>query len=777
MGILDFIKSKEARLQKAIETKNVSAAIQLIEDGADANTKTITLKTPIWLAVEQEDEKMVDLLLSKIIDLDVLYEGGNTVLLKSIINEANEITEKLIKNGADLNLINNEGKTALWYAVEKNNIDFTKLLVKNNADVNFKFRNEKDEIPLLYFTCAKEYNEIFKILIKTKDIDINAKASNNYSALSLSIENGNFEFVRLLLEAGADKNERGVFEATPLGFAIVKGKTEIAKLLIEQDVDFEKSGMLNANILFDAVVSKNIEVIKALLDKGLDVNSRGLAKETALMQAVIQENLELIQILFDKDADVNIQDIDRKTALFYAKDNIKILEFLLKNGADPNIQFGKDDTSLLMQFIDNEEMFKLLLENGADVNQIFKYENVNTNILNIAIKKNNLNLVELILKTGADVNQQKVDNCLRIAINKACESRRTQTIDLLFKYGKDINETFDPKTMQSMIVIKKVSFTPLMYAIVSEFSLGFGITIPYDNNKTSISSYLIDKGADIHYQTDDGQSALTFSLALSPEIADLLISKGIIPTAMDYFNSTKRFLFESEYLHQKEEYSNQGKQKSMTLDNPDKVLELLNKAIEIDNSHGLAIGFMGVVYKTMERYEEALEYINKAISLGEDNYHFYRTRAEIYAQDKQFRKAISDITKCISLAPGYSFDYYARGILYGDTNQYKLAVEDFTEAIKLSPRFIYAYNNRAYVKGQQKNIKGAISDLKKALRVDPENTKILSHIGVKHNELFNNTNDISYLHTSMKYFKKGMELGDSECEQLYHEVNNGLSQL
>ncbi|GEM_PF-2401891 len=98
-----------------------------------------------------------------------------------------------------------------------------------------------------------------------------------------------------------------------------------------------------------------------------------------------------------------------QTALHYAVDrgNIKCVEFLLKNGADPNAVNYLDGTPLVRVICfgppeNRLRIAELLVQHGADVNRVSHYHPP----LNWAAMKNNLGIVKLLVKAGAKVNVQ-----------------------------------------------------------------------------------------------------------------------------------------------------------------------------------------------------------------------------------------------------------------------------------------------------------------------------------------------------------------------------------
>jgi ankyrin repeat protein len=92
---------------------------------------------------------------------------------------------------------------------------------------------------------------------------------------------------------------------TVLMAAASKGNLEMVKLLIEKGADVEDKDKDGATVLVHATLMGNPEIVRFLIDKGADVNAQTSQGLTALMMAADQGNLEIVKFLIEKGADVN----------------------------------------------------------------------------------------------------------------------------------------------------------------------------------------------------------------------------------------------------------------------------------------------------------------------------------------------------------------------------------------------------------------------------------------------------------------------------------------
>ena len=125
-------------------------------------------------------------------------------------------------------------------------------------------------------------------------------------------------------------------------------------------------------ILMIAAGQGDEETVKLLLENGADPNIKNDFKKTALSFAVIdfEEHYQVVETLIAYGATPNVIDKHGVSALTRAcgLGHLSTVKFLLKNGADPNIQQGKLRLTPLMNAAElgKLKVVKALLEHGAN---------------------------------------------------------------------------------------------------------------------------------------------------------------------------------------------------------------------------------------------------------------------------------------------------------------------------------------------------------------------------------------------------------------------------
>lgn len=119
--------------------------------------------------------------------------------------------------------------------------------------------------------------------------------------------------------------------------------------------------------------------------------------------------------------------------------------------------------------------------------------------------------------------------------------------------------------------------------------------------------------------------------------------------------------------------------------NNEKAADLISKANALINEKGIS------------EPQRALEYLNKATELQPDNAIAYGIKGYIYFSLKEDQKAINNFSKAIQLNPTNAEFYNSRGTVYSKISQYEKAIEDFNQAILFDSNDAAFYNNRASV--------------------------------------------------------------------------------
>lgn len=216
------------------------------------------------------------------------------------------VTRLVLEHDANPKIENNK---PLEMATRTNNTELVSLLLEFGANPNDSVGiwgaltgNEIIDKGLPIINASKKNNTaMVGVLLENRaDPDV-----DNGAPLRQAISHDNMEMLLLLLDKGASVREDGV-----LTTAVEKNDIELVKLIMDHGADPDNRSWSGKTPLQIASQTGQIDVMQLLLDKGASVNKRGVGgAKTPLMFATEAGQVEAVRLLIDNKAGVNIDDV------------------------------------------------------------------------------------------------------------------------------------------------------------------------------------------------------------------------------------------------------------------------------------------------------------------------------------------------------------------------------------------------------------------------------------------------------------------------------------
>ena len=396
----------------------------LIANTAKADVTNEFGDTPLAEAVKVTDARMVKTLLDAGAGPEGANLDGETALMLAIKGGELPIVRILINAGANVNTVEKEHRqTPLMYAAgaTKNAGQMVKLLLSKGADVKPR---------------ALSYDWPSHI---SEEPRVQYHPFGGLTALLYAARDGCYDCVEALIAAGADPNVPTPEGVTPLMIALDNDNNDIAKLLLDHGANPGVWDWYGRTALFIAIDRKvggssggglkvpveashsgrfsAMDIVRALLAANVDANPElrmhrptrggytGRFSDplqdtgcTPLLRAVLASDMEIVQVLLAKCASPNIKAMGLTSFLVAAgavsgprggsgaasaEPNMKLLDLLLKQGADVNAQ------------VTGTKTYSMRISRSPATNE-------GMTALHIATQGGRADLVRYLLEKGAD---------------------------------------------------------------------------------------------------------------------------------------------------------------------------------------------------------------------------------------------------------------------------------------------------------------------------------------------------------------------------------------
>ncbi len=340
----------------------------------------------------------------------------------------------LVENGADINAVESQFQdTVLGFAVKAGNLDKIQFLLDAGTDINYRTPNGYDVlIDAMYGRDIKQDENLISILklLIEKGAEVDGVSSYGESALKIASYNARFDAVKLLLDAGADKEQ---LQWTDLIEAVVFGNIEEVQKLLEADADIYEVDCWGRNPFFLSLELGNLEkaellfvftpnrddssfwrqsplfyplkynyreILEWLIAEGFEIEATDEYLNTPLMEASEYGATDCVQILLKAGADVIKKNRYGQTAINKAA-NLEIFKMLV--AVEGDFSDISNEMRVLLTGVGDEE---LQLEEIKDKTAKFP----RFGIINPEIMKNNF--WEAMVRSGVDAYTARSDNDL-----------------------------------------------------------------------------------------------------------------------------------------------------------------------------------------------------------------------------------------------------------------------------------------------------------------------------------------------------------------------------
>ncbi len=357
------------------------------------------------------------------IDFSRETKENQSLLHLACINDAPEIIVKqLLKLGANVNAKDKEGNTPLHIAIELDRVAVSFLFINEGADLTIE--NNESSTPVSFvgyhgrFTCLETMIEHVP-----------------------SLENDKARFGSALL--GSMKYKQ--FKSAEL---IIK---KIPNVCIYSYKD-TRNTTIHMAVLNDAPLYLMDLIVNQVVKRGgTNLNSQNNDGNTALHLAVLQDNSAVVELFLKAHADYTLENIDKQTPISLAgtKKLFNCLGTMLETISevkDDKAKFGSSLLDLLQ--LKEFKLAKRMLEKRKVIDCNWSHNNTNNSTLHWALFNHApIEIIQLLIKRKVKLDFQNSDGNtpLHVAVgydnitDPATIKNRLDVINLLVRSGADPN--------------------------------------------------------------------------------------------------------------------------------------------------------------------------------------------------------------------------------------------------------------------------------------------------------------------------------------------------
>ncbi len=684
--------------------------------------------------------------------------GVHTALFEAVEGGQLEAVQLLIEWGADVNGEGPDQNTPLHVAALRGDVAMVEYLSRV-PDIQREKRNKQDFTPLASAAMKGQLGTVEALLNAGSD-PFAPCGPDRWTPMHVAAHYGRGEIIKRLSQISGLVNHKAkarfqyfvpkytpqelkkLFQTygitidlsqtylTPLFLAAASGSLAAVEALLEAGAPIQETcGPLLETALFGAVRGKDVSVLERLCRvPGIDIEQTTVDGMTPIIVVILDGNLKMLDCIIRAGAQLNIQTGPKKSGpLLLAVENMNtdLVLRLLQEGSriDKNIRDG-EGYSALIRGVDSGalQIVDALLKEGADPTVV--YGEKKRTVLHLAAEKGDLGIVRRLCEDPrVEINRR--DSGGYSSLELAEEQKHLGVVEFLLSKGaKRSPAREDLKTARELIA-KKRKHEAKKYLLRGQKLDPHNFHIPYLLGKIANNEQLYPEaetyiqGALRLWEIDVGPSHKDESgnlvLDMYATLADNAFLQNIYPQALKYYAKITLLNPQNAQAHHNEGIAH------FMLGDYKKTEECLRNGLKYDGDDSYMWHRLGEALRMQKRYEEAGQCYGKAQSKNPKNSDAFIGLAHLEVIKNDLGKAKSLIDEALKLSTNNSQAYYVLGLIAEAENKPEEAEKQYHKAHRTHNQNYQALLSLARLASRQGDLPKAREYYRAALIVNPYN--------------------------------------------------------
>ena len=324
---------------------NMEIVRYLIAGGADVRATDPDGFTPLHWAAYEGKADAAKALIAAGADPNARGGPGVDTLESALYGRHSEAVEALLQGGLRVETQGEAGRALLHRAASAGFLSLVEHLLKNGADASGL---SETGATLLHSAAAGGLKALVDKLV-SGGANVNSRDDLGQTPLHLAAAAGRQDMVEALIAKGADKKVVCLNGRTLLHCAAAGGIVDLMGRLLKEGYPLDGPDRYGRTPLFLAAQAGSDAGAEFLLSKGANVMAREFwGSSTPLHVATFSGNLRLLEVLVKHGADVNALNDEGSTPLLYISQagRAEVMDWLIEHGAKLDARNDLNETAL-----------------------------------------------------------------------------------------------------------------------------------------------------------------------------------------------------------------------------------------------------------------------------------------------------------------------------------------------------------------------------------------------------------------------------------------------